>query len=127
MAGSYSPVSAGERCETEAREEDAMQGDFLKAILEQEFGVTLDDDEFDLSNPEATVERLAEKVQEQRRQAEERRPSAKRPPNNWQKKRASRKKQPVSANPSKRFTANWWQPCTPTANQTPLNATAKLN
>ena len=54
-----------------------MQGDFLKAILEQEFGVTLDDDEFDLSNPEAMVERLAEKAQEQRRQAEERRPQRK--------------------------------------------------
>lgn len=60
--------------DAEAREGDAMQGDFLKAIFEQGFGVKLDDDEFDLSNPEAMAERLAEKVQEQQRQAEERRP-----------------------------------------------------
>jgi hypothetical protein len=68
---------SGSDFDTEAREGDAMQGDFLKAILEQEFGVTLDDDEFDLSNPEAMAERLAEKVQEQQRQAEERRPQRK--------------------------------------------------
>lgn len=65
---------SGRDFDVEAQEEEAMQGDFFKAIFEQEFGVILDDDEFDLSNPEAIAERLAEKVQEQRHQAEERRP-----------------------------------------------------
>ncbi len=63
---------SGSDFDVEAQEADALQGDFLKAMLEQEFGVELDDDAFDLSNPEATMERLAEKIQEQQRQAEAR-------------------------------------------------------
>jgi hypothetical protein len=64
---------SGSDFDAEAQAQEAMQGDFLKVMLEQEFGVELDDDAFDLSNPEATLERLAEQVHARQRQVDERR------------------------------------------------------
>ncbi|MBS4099144.1 MAG: molecular chaperone DnaJ [Sulfuricella sp.] len=52
-------------------------GDILKSMFEQEFGVELSDDEFDFSDPKGMADRLAEKVEEQQRLAEEARPKRK--------------------------------------------------
>lgn len=65
----YNKYSGGDY-DSEAEEEQAMANDFIKSMLEQEFGVKLDDDEFDMSNPHITAERLAEKVKQQQEQAE---------------------------------------------------------
>ena len=56
--------------DTEAEEEQMMANEFMKSMLENEFGVTLDDDDFDLTNPQATAERLAEKVKQREAEAE---------------------------------------------------------
>ncbi|MBJ6609306.1 MAG: molecular chaperone DnaJ [Candidatus Thiothrix moscowensis] len=66
----YNKYSGGDY-DSEAQEEQAMANDFIKSMLEQEFGVMLDDDELDMSNPQATAARLAEKVQQQQAQAQE--------------------------------------------------------
>ncbi len=52
-------------------------GELLKSMFEEEFGVELNDGEFDFADPEGTAARLAERVQEQQRQAEEARPKRK--------------------------------------------------
>ena len=65
----YNQYSGGDY-DSEALEEQDMANDFIKTMLEREFGVSLDDDEFDVDNPQATVERLAEKVKQREEQAE---------------------------------------------------------
>lgn len=65
----YNRYSGG-NFDAETEEEKQMMQEMMKSMLEQEFGIELDDSEFDLSNPQATAERLAEKVQEQQEQAE---------------------------------------------------------
>ena len=59
------------------QEGNEVASDILKSMFEQEFGVELDDDEFDFADPEGTAARLAEKMQDQQRQAEEARPKRK--------------------------------------------------
>lgn len=54
-----------------AQEGNEAASELLKSMFEREFGVELDDEEFDFSDPEGTADRLAEKVQEQQRLAEE--------------------------------------------------------
>ena len=65
----YNRYSAGDY-DAEVQEETEMAGEFIKAMLEHEFGVELDDDEFDANNPQATAERLAEKIKQQQAQTE---------------------------------------------------------
>jgi hypothetical protein len=59
--------------DSQAQQDAAMQRDFMKSLFEQEFGVTLDENEFDFSDPMKTAEQLAEQVGEQQRQAEDQR------------------------------------------------------
>ncbi|MEN9501204.1 MAG: hypothetical protein RI964_489 [Pseudomonadota bacterium] len=44
---------------------DAMAMDFMKAMFEQELGITMDDEAFDINDPQGTVERLHEKLRQQ--------------------------------------------------------------
>ena len=53
------------------QEADEMASEYFKSMFEQEFGVELDDDEFDCSDPEEMAARLAEKMQERHKQAQE--------------------------------------------------------
>lgn len=55
--------------DTEAEEEQAMANEFMKSMIESEFGVELDPDEFDPNNPQATAERLFEKVKQREAEA----------------------------------------------------------
>ncbi len=55
--------------DTEAAEEQAQANAFMKSMLESEFGVELDPDEFDPNNPQATAERLFEKVKQREAEA----------------------------------------------------------
>jgi hypothetical protein len=64
---------SGSDFDAEVEAGSAMHGEFIRAVFEQEFGIALDDGELDLSDPQATMERLAEKVQARQRQTEERR------------------------------------------------------
>ena len=59
--------------DSQVQQDAAAQSDFMKSLFEQEFGVTLDENEFDFSDPMKTAEQLAEKVGEQQRQAENQR------------------------------------------------------
>lgn len=61
---------SGSDYDSEAQEEQEMATDFIKSMLEREFGVSLEDDEFDMDNPQATAERLFNKVKQQQEQAE---------------------------------------------------------
>ena len=54
-----------------AQEIDGAAHDLLKSMFEQEFGVELDDDDFDPFDPEGTAARLAQKMQGIQQQAEE--------------------------------------------------------
>lgn len=72
----YNRYSGG-NFDAETEEENQMMQEMIKSMLEQEFGIALDDGEFDLSNPQATAERLAEKAREQQEQAEAARPKRK--------------------------------------------------
>lgn len=65
----YNRYSGG-NFDAETEEENQMMQEIIKSMLEQEFGIALDDGEFDLSNPQTTAERLAEKAREQQEQAE---------------------------------------------------------
>jgi hypothetical protein len=67
----YNKYSADD-FDAQTQEADAMTKDFLKVMLEQEFGIALDDDAFDFdpSDPHSTAEHLAEKVRQQQEQAE---------------------------------------------------------
>ncbi len=56
---------------------DDMALDMMKTMFEQQFGVSLDDAEFDIKDPKGTAERLAEKLKHQQEQVEEE--AAKRP------------------------------------------------
>jgi len=53
----YDDVIQGER---------EMANDFLKSMFEEEYGVELGDEEFDISDPEGTARRLQQKMEEQR-------------------------------------------------------------
>ncbi|EIJ33780.1 hypothetical protein [Thiothrix nivea] len=59
----YNKYSGGDY-DSEAQEEQEMASDFIKTMLEREFGISLEDNEFDVNNPQATAERLAEKVKQ---------------------------------------------------------------
>ncbi len=65
----YNKYSGGDY-DTEALEEEEMAADLLKSVMEQQFGVSLEDDEFDLKNPEATAERLFNKFKQNQQQAQ---------------------------------------------------------
>lgn len=65
----YNKYSGGDY-DTEAQEEEEMAADLFKSVMEQQFGVSLDDDDFDLSNPEATAERLFNKFKQNQEQAQ---------------------------------------------------------
>jgi hypothetical protein len=56
---------------------DDMALEMMKAMFEQEFGVSLDDAEFDIKDPQGTAERVAEKLKQQQEHAEQE--TAKRP------------------------------------------------
>jgi hypothetical protein len=56
---------------------DDMTLEMMKAMFEQQFGVSLDDAEFDIKDPQGTAKRLAEKLKQQQEQAEQE--TAKRP------------------------------------------------
>ena len=53
------------------QEDDELARDALNSMFTHEFGVELDEDEFDFADPAGTSARLAEKLQEQQRYAEE--------------------------------------------------------
>ncbi|MBU0654485.1 MAG: molecular chaperone DnaJ [Gammaproteobacteria bacterium] len=72
----YNKYSGGDY-DSEAQEEHEMASDFIKSMLEREFGVSLEDHEFDVNDPNATAERLAEKVKQREEQAEATRPQRK--------------------------------------------------
>lgn len=59
---------SGQNYDDAAQESDEMASELLKSMFEREFGVELDEDEFDFSDPEGTAARLAEKMQEQKAQ-----------------------------------------------------------
>ncbi len=67
----YNKYSADD-FDAQTQETDALAAEFLKTMLEQEFGIALDDDAFDFDprDPHGTAERLAEKVRQQQEQAE---------------------------------------------------------
>lgn len=65
----YNKYSGGDY-DTEAQEEEEIANDLFKSVMEQQFGVSLDDDEFDLGNPQATAERLFHKFKQTQEQAE---------------------------------------------------------
>jgi hypothetical protein len=65
----YNRHSGGDY-DTETQEQEAMAGSFVKSMLEREFGVVLDDDEFDFNDPQATAERLFSRFQQNQEQAE---------------------------------------------------------
>lgn len=46
------------------------ESEFLKSMFEEEFGIELGDDEFDINDPEGTTAKLQEKVREQQQQEE---------------------------------------------------------
>jgi hypothetical protein len=60
----YNKYSADDFDEMDASS-DTMALDMMKAMFEQEFGVSLDEDDIDLKDPRGTAERLAEKAQQQ--------------------------------------------------------------
>jgi len=60
-----------------ASEGNDMAAAFLKDMFEQEFGIELDMDDFDLSDPEGLADRLTEQMEEKYRQTEEARPKRK--------------------------------------------------
>ena len=62
-----------------AQEEEEMAADFLKAMMQETFGVELGDDEleFDPRDPLGSAARLAEKLKQQQEQAEAARPKRK--------------------------------------------------
>lgn len=62
---------SGQNYDAAAQEGNEMASELLKSMFEQEFGMELDDDEFDFSDPEGTAARLAEKMQEQQKQPPE--------------------------------------------------------
>jgi len=68
---------SGSDFDAAVQEGNEIAGEFVKSMFEQEFGVELDDEEFDFSDPERTAQRLAEKMREQQRLAEEARPKRK--------------------------------------------------
>lgn len=67
----YNKYSGGD-FDAQTQETDALAAEFLKTMLEQEFGIELDDDalDFDPHDPHASAERLAEIIQQQQEQAE---------------------------------------------------------
>lgn len=67
----YNKYSADD-FDAQAQETEAMAKDFLKTMLEQEFGIEMDDDAFDFDprDPQGVAERLAENIQQQQEQAE---------------------------------------------------------
>lgn len=65
----YNQYSGGDY-DSEAQEEQDMAADMLKSMMEQQFGISIEDDEFDVNDPQATAERLFNKFQHQQEQAE---------------------------------------------------------
>lgn len=59
---------SGQNYDDAAQESDEIASELLKSMFEREFGVELDENEFDFSDPEATAARLAEKMHEQQAQ-----------------------------------------------------------
>ncbi|SFD84463.1 molecular chaperone DnaJ [Nitrosomonas sp. Nm166] len=59
---------SGQNYDDVALERNEIASELLKSMFEQEFGVELDDEEFDFSDPEGTSARLVEKMQEQQAQ-----------------------------------------------------------
>ncbi len=74
----YNRYSAGD-FDTQAREEETMAADFMKKMMQEEFGITLDDDDlaFDPRDEQSSAERLFEKVRQQQEEAEAARPKRK--------------------------------------------------
>lgn len=67
----YNKYSADD-FDARAQEAEDMATDFLKTMMEEAFGVELEDDEFDLDprDPRGAAERLAEKIKQRQEQAE---------------------------------------------------------
>lgn len=65
----YNQYSGGDY-DSEAQAEEDIAADLFKSVMEQEFGVSLDDQEFDLGNPQATAERLFNKFKQTQEEAE---------------------------------------------------------
>ncbi len=61
---------SGQNYDDTASQDNEMASEMLKSLFEHEFGIDLEDHEFDFSDPEATSARLAEKMQEQQQQAQ---------------------------------------------------------
>jgi len=62
-----------------AQEDEVLAAEMLKEMMKETFGVVLDDDEldFDMRDPQAAAERIAEKVRQQQEQAKVARPKRK--------------------------------------------------
>ncbi len=65
----YNKYSGGDY-DSEAQEEQDMAANFIKSMMEQEFGISIDDGEFDVNDPQATAERLFSKFKQNQEQAE---------------------------------------------------------
>lgn len=70
---------SGDDFDAQAQETDEMAADLMKRMMQEEFGIELDDDEmeFDPRDPRGAAERLAEKFRQQQEQAEAARPKRK--------------------------------------------------
>jgi hypothetical protein len=63
--------------DTQAQQDAAIQSDLMKSMFEQTFDVTLDDNEFDFSDPIKIAQQMADKITEQQSHAEQQRNSQK--------------------------------------------------
>ena len=59
--------------DTEDQEATALASDFIKSMLECELGIPIDDEDIDVNSPEKMAAFMQEKLEEQQRQADERR------------------------------------------------------
>jgi len=91
---------------------DDMTSEMMKDMFEEEFGVLLDDAEFDIKDPQGTAQRVAEKLKQQQEQAEQetaKRPQPKKSAKQQAKEAKEAKKAEEAANVSKSIQAVYRQ------------------
>ncbi len=94
--------------DAQAQEAEALAADFMKEMMQEAFGIELDDDDlnFDPRDPRGTSERLAEKIRQRQEQAERARPKRKKTAKQLQKEQ---REQEEAANVSKSIQAVYRQ------------------
>ena len=88
---------------------DDMTLEMMKAMFEQQFGVSLDDAEFDIKDPQGTAKRLAEKLKHQQEQAEQETDKRPQPKKSDQQRAKEAKEAEEAANVSKSIQAVYRQ------------------